>query len=77
MVAQAVDGVGIGLMGMDNPATKGLKVLNNLKRYIESMDEPKLEKFLRFATGSSSLSLHSWRRDSAIMFLSMRAYLEK
>ena len=48
----------IGLMrgGGDNPATKGLKVLNNLKRYIESMDEPKLRKFLRFATGSSSLS---------------------
>ena len=37
-------------------AAKGLKVLHDLQRYIESMDEPKLRQFLRFATGSSALS---------------------
>ena len=42
--------------GGNSAAAKGLKVVHNLQRYIESMDEPKLRKFLRFVTGSSALS---------------------
>ena len=42
--------------GVNSAAAKGLKVVHNLQRYIESMDEPKLRQFLRFVTGSSALS---------------------